>query len=542
MTALFDHLWQSTLFAAAIGLLTLAFRRHGAALRYGLWFAASMKFLLPFQLLTASAGAFFQSLPSYGTALPLFHRMQAVASPFAVAAPDIPLPPAMGLQALPLLLLAVWACGAVALAARWLLQWMRLRAVVRAARDVTLAIPLPAKVSTTLLEPGLVGIRRPVLLLPEGILTRLTAAEMRAVETHELCHFRRRDNLTAALHMLVAVLFWFHPLVWWIGGRLLEERERACDEDVLAGGNDPQAYAQSILKVCQFCVHSPLACAAGMAGANLSNRMEKIMKNQSALRLGTAGKVLLGAAAAITLAVPVWAGTGAQPAAAPLSHAQIERNLAEQRKPRVAIALDPARFDAYAGYYRMQPNGIFVISREGNRYFQHVIGQDPVEMFADSENEFFLKGLRLPAQFSFAVDASGRATEMVLHQSGEEQHAVRIDDAEGKAAQEALDRRIALNVQSPGTEAALRHQIDGLMQGKPDYDSMAPTLAAGTRQMLPALHADIAKWGAVVSVTFTGVGRDGMDNYLVVCRNARSKWEIAPLQDGKIAGIFFEKS
>ena len=46
---IFNHLWQSTLFAAAVALLALAFRRNRARLRYGLWFAASIKFLVPFR-------------------------------------------------------------------------------------------------------------------------------------------------------------------------------------------------------------------------------------------------------------------------------------------------------------------------------------------------------------------------------------------------------------------------------------------------------------------------------------------------------------
>ncbi len=50
---LINHLWQSTLFAAAAGALTLALRKNGAHTRYWLWFAASCKFLVPFSLLTA---------------------------------------------------------------------------------------------------------------------------------------------------------------------------------------------------------------------------------------------------------------------------------------------------------------------------------------------------------------------------------------------------------------------------------------------------------------------------------------------------------
>jgi bla regulator protein blaR1 len=51
-----NHIWQSTLFACAMGLLTLAFQKNRARVRYWLWFAASLKFLIPFSLLTALGG------------------------------------------------------------------------------------------------------------------------------------------------------------------------------------------------------------------------------------------------------------------------------------------------------------------------------------------------------------------------------------------------------------------------------------------------------------------------------------------------------
>jgi bla regulator protein blaR1 len=46
-----NHLWQSTLFAAAAWLLTVALRKNHASVRYRLWLAASVKFLIPFSLL-----------------------------------------------------------------------------------------------------------------------------------------------------------------------------------------------------------------------------------------------------------------------------------------------------------------------------------------------------------------------------------------------------------------------------------------------------------------------------------------------------------
>ncbi|MGH6870106.1 MAG: M56 family metallopeptidase [Rhizomicrobium sp.] len=544
MSAVFDHLWQSTLFTGALGLLTLAFRRNAAAVRYGLWFAASVKFLVPFSALIALGGVLFRRLAPVYPAPLIFQRVAAVAQPFSDANPAVATPPAATDFHVTAFLFGVWACGFIVLSGLWLIRWARLSEMVRVARDVSAAPPLAMKASPAMLEPGLVGVWRPVLLLPEGILERLSQREMDAIEAHERCHLRRRDNLTAAIHMLITNLFWFHPLLWWLGTRLVEERERACDESVLDAGNDPATYADSILKVCRFYLHSPLACASGVSGANLKHRVETIMENRTRLGLNAAKKTLLATIAASAFAVPLAIGMTSSSATAQVGDTAklVPERLAEQRQPRKEVAIDPARFDKFVGYYRLTATDIFVISRKVNHYFEAVIGEKPVEMFSESANKFFLKGLSLPAQFSFTTDASGRVIEMVLHQSGEEQHMPRISDADGQAAQAALERRIASNTPSPGTEAALRRQIDGLMSGKPDYGLMAPTLAAGTRQMLGQLHAMIAAWGPVSSVKFVGVGKNGMDVYEVICRNKRSKWDIAPLTpDGKISSIFFSE-
>jgi beta-lactamase regulating signal transducer with metallopeptidase domain len=118
-------------------------------------------------------------------------------------------------------------------------------------------------------------------LLPEGIFKRLTSTQLQAVLAHELCHIRYRDNLTAAIHMFVETVFWFHPLVWWMGRRLIVEREAACDEAVIAAGGDPETYASGLLQVCRFYLESRLDCAAGVARADLEKRIERIMTPRS---------------------------------------------------------------------------------------------------------------------------------------------------------------------------------------------------------------------------------------------------------------------
>src|SRR5262249_36761982 len=88
-------------------------------------------------------------------------------------------------------------------------------------------------------------------------------------------------NMVAAFHMFVETVFWFHPVVWWIGTRLLEERERACDEGVLSTGSEPRLYAEAVLSVCKLCVETPLECVSGIAGGNLKGRIEAIMPKQT---------------------------------------------------------------------------------------------------------------------------------------------------------------------------------------------------------------------------------------------------------------------
>jgi len=158
------------------------------------------------------------------------------------------------------------------------------------------------------MEPGVFGLRRPALVWPRGIDDRLTDAQIDAILLHEIAHVRRRDNLTSALHMAVQTIFWFHPLTWWIGSRLVDERERACDEDVVRGGSEPHVYAEGILKTCQYFVESPLACVAGVTGSDLKNRIEHIMKDDAHTALHWSKRMLLSAALVAAIAGPVAIG------------------------------------------------------------------------------------------------------------------------------------------------------------------------------------------------------------------------------------------
>jgi bla regulator protein blaR1 len=204
--------------------------------------------------------------------------------------------------------LGLWACGFAGVALIRFRGWLRIRAALRASTPIDLFAAVAVRSSPGLLEPGVVGWWRPILLLPAGIAERLTPPQLEAVLAHELCHVRRRDNLFAAIHMIVEATFWFHPLVWWIGARLVEERERACDEEVLRLGSQPRIYAEGILNVCKLYAESPLACVSGVTGSDLKKRIEGIMTNRRVLQLNFSRKVALASAGAVALTMPVVVG------------------------------------------------------------------------------------------------------------------------------------------------------------------------------------------------------------------------------------------
>jgi bla regulator protein blaR1 len=305
---LLAHLWQSTLFAGAAWLLTLALRKNQAQVRYRIWFIASVKFLVPFSLVVGLGTL----VPRHATPSPAQTGWVGVAE--RVGQPLFTIPGVASRVAvtaeganrnyLAAAALALWACGFSAIAICWLIRWKRVHALRTSAMAAKMEFPVAVMSADGLIEPGIFGIFRPVLLLPKGIEERIEREQLEAILAHELCHARRHDNLTAAIHMVAQAIFWFHPLVWWLGARLVDERERACDEEVLRLGSKPQVYAAGILSICKLYVESPLACVSGVTGADLRKRIEAIMRNRTAHRLNFAKKIALVVTGALALALP----------------------------------------------------------------------------------------------------------------------------------------------------------------------------------------------------------------------------------------------
>jgi uncharacterized protein (TIGR03435 family) len=327
-----DHLWQSTLFALCVAALAIALRGIPAKTRFWLWFAGLVKFLIPFSLLL-SLGAGLAPKHNSGTQLlpAPFYSVDAVSQPFTYTTPSLSAPlktvlgtPLLNPQRIVVVLAVLWAFGLVIVVCSWALSWRRVKSVLRDAhqacdgrefailnrlRDrMNITSQVTLLISDGSMEPGIVGIWRSTLLWPRGISDRLNEDQIEAIIAHELAHVYRRDNLTAALAMLGTAIFWFHPLVVWLKGRAMEARERACDEAVILLGKEPEVYASSILRACEFSLESPLAFISGITGSDLKKRVRRIMCGNPVRRLSHGAAVVLGGLATAAILCPIGFG------------------------------------------------------------------------------------------------------------------------------------------------------------------------------------------------------------------------------------------
>ncbi len=118
--------------------------------------------------------------------------------------------------------------------------------------------------------PVVWGIFRPRLMLPVAAQV-WSVEQLRSVVLHELAHIKRRDIPGQLLTQLACALHWFNPLVLLAAWRLHVERERACDDLVLASGVRASAYAEHLLNVAPRRSSSPWTQACGLAMARSSS-------------------------------------------------------------------------------------------------------------------------------------------------------------------------------------------------------------------------------------------------------------------------------
>jgi uncharacterized protein (TIGR03435 family) len=280
--------------------------------RYWLWAAASLKFFLPFSWLIGLGSLVeWRTAPAIAQPAATFVMQEIMVPPlvYDAAVSQVPQDANIGQW----VALGVWLAGTAVVLFWWVRQWRPVRSALRRATPLA-RIPdcdaggMALMSSPSAFEPGVVGILRPVLLMPEGLIERLTPAQLDAILAHERAHVRAHDNLLAMVHMAVEAIFWFHPLVWWIERKMIDERERACDEAVVRAGKRPADYAEGILAVCRWSQESPVMCVSGVSGSDLRTRIEGILSNRLGRRLRVTGRVLLAGAALVVIGGPIGIG------------------------------------------------------------------------------------------------------------------------------------------------------------------------------------------------------------------------------------------
>jgi beta-lactamase regulating signal transducer with metallopeptidase domain len=202
----------------------------------------------------------------------------------------------------------------------WKLRRLRSRAVALAVsslppatQEVVAQIQSGRRVevcsSSAVTVPTAIGFFRPAILIPDWVLQDLSAEELKVILLHEFAHLRRWDDWTNLAQKFVRTVFFFHPAVWWIEKRLSLEREMACDEEVLAETENPQAYAECLVSLAEKSfVRRGLALAQAVVGRahETSLRLARILdgnrpKSSRVFRPALGLAAVLGACCLIAL-------------------------------------------------------------------------------------------------------------------------------------------------------------------------------------------------------------------------------------------------
>jgi beta-lactamase regulating signal transducer with metallopeptidase domain len=174
-----------------------------------------------------------------------------------------------------------------------------LRAALGITRQVGVAV------CERIATPLLVGVVKPLILLPPAALTGWTTTELEMVLVHELAHVRRWDNAVNLVQRIVESLLFFHPAVWVVSGWVRRDREDCCDAVVVAQTAKPQAYAELLVALAS---HAPgLATSVALAQHPLASRIRRILKLEDEPMLVTRKGLFVGVSAVVVAALLAFA-------------------------------------------------------------------------------------------------------------------------------------------------------------------------------------------------------------------------------------------
>lgn len=224
------------------------------------------------------------------------------------------------------LLIGLWGAGMALWGALTLRDLRRIRAIRAAScapgaelagRFSELAVELGLKshpalrISAMLDSPALVGLFRPVVLLPGWMAERAETHKLDWLLRHELMHWKLNDPLALAVRRLAEILFYFHPLVWWAGRKWEEAMELACDRALLQSDADARGYAEQLYWVLENrTAGSRLPVRAGLCATRtqIGKRIASLLSNPLRFPARLSGPSLTGLMIAALLALSVGFG------------------------------------------------------------------------------------------------------------------------------------------------------------------------------------------------------------------------------------------
>ena len=324
-----SQIWQVTLLALAVGIaVTLGCRRR-PHLAYVLWMLIIVKCLAP-PLWSSPTGLFSwlqrrpavpiaenrppvaDSAPSRAENGSLIEKMMrsrrhspSISPAFGVetVAPVETVeklePPRRWSPSWTAIAATIWSLGACGLAGVLLWKWTAYGRILRRtgsppdaeleSRAARLAERLGLRRAVRLqivsesIGPAVFGLWRPMVVIPAAMIREKSLQQIEPIVAHELVHVRRGDAVVGVLQLVVQVLWWFHPLVWWANREMCRRREQCCDEEVVVGlGCSSATYARCLVDILEWeCCRSRRRLPSAVPGVRsaeiTTTRLEHIM-------------------------------------------------------------------------------------------------------------------------------------------------------------------------------------------------------------------------------------------------------------------------
>lgn len=269
-----SQFWQLTILIVVVALLGATVFRRRPHLMHLLWVVVVVKSLIipmwgsptsvfswlqPRETRVAAADNFFVHVPSPKSIAPAIPVSDHLAKTNTANTETI-----FTRKGLIITGFAVWGGGVAILLFLAIRRWVQIyQAIKRRSHDADddlvgdvtrLAIQLGIKqrvrviISESNFGPMVFHSLRPVVILPESLVSSMSSREMEPIITHELLHLRRGDTIFGALQFFAQVVWWFHPLMWWACRQANRLCERCCDDEVVANLEcSPKDYARSLL-------------------------------------------------------------------------------------------------------------------------------------------------------------------------------------------------------------------------------------------------------------------------------------------------------